>query len=388
MSFKQWISSIAAFAALGLGAGHASAQLTYGTLDNFDVINDTGGECHGFEIELEGVHPEDVPYTFGAPYQRYGDPLIITTATGVILRYVAAYDPVTMTWSATTPYSAPPYLPTQGHSCWTGGVANPADYYNCGCDHFGASLNVTATKTTYRWLVETSPGVLEPFGGGVQLPAPTWNVIQPPPPNPGDPLPPPLVEVALEPPPPGPYEFGDAQWVKMFVTELETEVDADDLDSMVIDHPLDDIVPHDEVEIEIEWFLLQASTGNPGEQVFGGAEAGANSEAVTRRFEYYAYVGEYDPESHEALCDNAEICPEAIGEIIGAHNAAVNLAGAAVVPASGRAVGDFDNSGCTELQDFLFLLDFWQTVVDGTAIDVQDFLNLLDNWHLGETCPA
>ena len=36
----------------------------FGTLTNFDVVNDTPSPCHGFEIELEDLHPSDVPYTF------------------------------------------------------------------------------------------------------------------------------------------------------------------------------------------------------------------------------------------------------------------------------------------------------------------------------------
>jgi hypothetical protein len=302
----------------------ASAQITYGTLDNFDVINDTGGECHGFEIELEGISSADVAYTFGAPYQRDGDPTIVPTATGVIIRYAAAYDQNTHTWSATTPYTAPPYLPTLGHSCWTGGVADPATYYSCGCDHFGASLNATPTKTTYRWLVESSPGsgTLVAFGTNVPLPAPVWNVTAP---APGAQ---PVAAAAIAPPPPDQYEFGDAIWAKVFVTELPNGLASDDLDHMVIDAPDVDIVPNDDIEVEIEWVLLQASTENDGEQEFGGgAEVGAGNEAVSRRFEFYAYTGLYDLETHEALCDNPETCPAAVGALIGTQNVAVNLAG-------------------------------------------------------------
>ena len=40
--------------AFGSPSTVVSAQITYGTLDNFDVINDTGGDCHDFEIALIG----------------------------------------------------------------------------------------------------------------------------------------------------------------------------------------------------------------------------------------------------------------------------------------------------------------------------------------------
>lgn len=327
MHQKGLVSTLAVAAALAAFTQTASAVITYGTLDNFDVINDTGGECHGFEIELEGILAADVLYTFGAPYQRYGDPAVLpnATGTGVIIRYAALYDPGSAQWSATTPFTAPPYLPTQGHSCWTGGVVDPAQYYSCGCDHFGASLNATPTRTTYRWLVETSPGsgILRPFGSDVPLPAPVWNVT--PPPQPGAQ---PVAAAAIAPPAPDQYEFGDAIWVKVYTTELPNGLDAADLVHLVVDDPEVDIVPNEPAEVEIEWVLLQASAENDGEQEFGGAApVGEGNEAVSRRFEFYRYAGAYDLETHEALCDNPDVCPEAVGALIGAQNVAINLAG-------------------------------------------------------------
>jgi len=323
----------------------ATAVTTYGTLDNFDVINDTGGETHGFEIELEGISSSDVAYTFGAPYQRYGDPTIVSTATGVIIRYTASY--AGGAWSGTTPIAVAPYPPTQGHSCWTGGDPN---YLSSGCDHFGASLNATPTKTTYRWLVESAPGsgTLTPFGSNVPIPAPIWNVT--PPAVPGAQ---PVAAAVIAPPASAdPNICGEALWVKIYVTELPGGLQADDLDHMVIDDPLADIVPNEPAEIEWEWVLLQACPGNAGEQEFGGgAEVGAGNEAVSRRFEYYKYTGQYDPDPEaikEALCDNPTALDQqlplssrcgapdsngiaGVGDLIGAQNVAINLAGPIVV---------------------------------------------------------
>jgi hypothetical protein len=334
---------------VGYPTAVATAVTTYGTLDNFDVINDTGGETHGFEIELEGISAPDVVYTFGAPYQRYGDPTLVPTPTGVIIHYAASY--TGGTWSATTPVAVAPYLPTQGHSCWTGGVSDPAIYYAAGCDHFGASLNATPTKTTYRWLVESAPGsgTLIAFGSNPPLPAPVWNVT---PPAPGGQ---PIAAAVIAPPASAdPTKCGDALWAKVYVTELPSGLQADDLDHMVIDDPNVNIVPNEPAEIEFEWVLLQACPNNAGgEQEFGGgAEVGAGNEAVSRRFEFYKYTGQYDPDPEaikEALCDNptaldqqlplSERCgaPDAngvagVGDLIGAQNVAVNLAGPVVVP--------------------------------------------------------
>ena len=50
---------------VGYPTSVATAQTIYGTLDNFDVINDTGGETHGFEIELEGISASDVATDVG-----------------------------------------------------------------------------------------------------------------------------------------------------------------------------------------------------------------------------------------------------------------------------------------------------------------------------------
>ncbi|MBK6427420.1 MAG: cadherin-like domain-containing protein [Blastocatellia bacterium] len=302
----------------------ANAQITYGTLDNFDVINDTGGDCHGFEIELEGISVADVAYTFGAPYQRYGDPVVVPNAsgTGVIIRYTASYDRA-RTWSATTPFTAPVSSDTRSLVLDRRGRGSGGKYYSCGCDHFGASLNASPTRTSYHWLVESSPGVLSRFGSSVPLPAPTWNVT--PPAVPGAQ---PIAAAVIAPPPPDAYEFGDAIWAKVFVTELPDGLQEDDLNHMVIDDPDRDIVPDEPAEVEIEWVLLQASTENEGEQEFGGAaEVGEGAEAVSRRFEFYAYTGVYDAETHEARCDNPDVCPEAVGILIGTQNVAVNLAG-------------------------------------------------------------
>ena len=321
---------------------------TYGTLDNFDVINDTGVETHGFEIELEGILTADVVYTFGDPYQRYGNPSVTATATGVIIRYAATYD-INGHWVSPvsgapggTPIAVAPYLPTQGHSCWTGGVATPAEYYNAGCDHFGASLNATPTKTTYRWLVEGSPGTLVAFGTNAPLPAPVWNVT--PAATPGAQ---PIAAAAIAPPPvPDGAMWGQPMWVKVYTTELPNAVNAEDLQHMVIDDPNVNIVPNEPAEIEFEWVLLQAGPNGNGEQIFGGgAEVGAGNEAVSRRFEFYKYTGALDPDPGnlgEALCDNPlapdQQVPErcgtpdvngvaGVGDLIGAQNAAVNLLG-------------------------------------------------------------
>lgn len=353
---------------INLGTSNSNAQVpppvTYGTLDNFDVINDTGGDCHGFEIELEGITSADVPYWFGAPYQRYGEPTLVPTSNGVIVRYAATY--TSGAWSATTPIAAGYFPPTDGHSCWAG--VNP-DYLSWGCDHFGVSLNASPTRTTYRWLIENpaAPGTLMTFGNNAPIPAPVWNVT--PAATPGDP---PAVETVIPPiAPEGNVKFGQPMWVKVWVTTLPNAVHAEDLDHMIIDDPNVNIVPNEPAEVEWEWMLLQAKVVNEvitGELVFSQITPGG-SDAVTRRFEFYKYTGQTDPDPDnlgEALCDNPTAldqqlpasprcgAPDAngvagVGDLIGAQNAAVNLAGPVVViPENHSPVAFTDNVAAAE----------------------------------------
>lgn len=79
---------IASLFAVLIGSPAATAQTAsmYGTLANFDVINDTGEETHGFEIEIQGL--TGVAGTF--TWNRYGAPSIEPYAGGVYVRYKAA----------------------------------------------------------------------------------------------------------------------------------------------------------------------------------------------------------------------------------------------------------------------------------------------------------
>lgn len=52
----------------------AIADTAYGSLNNFDVFNDTGGKCYGFSIELDDLHSTDIQYTYD--YNHYGVPVI------------------------------------------------------------------------------------------------------------------------------------------------------------------------------------------------------------------------------------------------------------------------------------------------------------------------
>ena len=83
------------FALAAWGATPGMASISYGDLNNFDVFNDTTQNCHGFEIELDGIHSTDITYTFD--WNHYGTPTITEDNSDpmnpkVFVRYAAKYD--------------------------------------------------------------------------------------------------------------------------------------------------------------------------------------------------------------------------------------------------------------------------------------------------------
>ena len=301
-----------------MAAQTAFAQTTYGTLSNFDVFNDTGQECHGFEIELDGLSSADVTYTFGGSYNRYGTPRVINYPGGVRIRYESPYDAVRGVFTQATPLAPSVITATDGHACWTGGSGN---YLTSGCEHFGVGIKGNATATVYRWLIAdpANPGQLMAPGSKVSIPAPVWNVVPPAAPGAA-----PVVQAVLPPEPPEVHaQYGDAVWVKVFKTESPEPAE---LDHLVSDDPA---VPQEAAETEMEWTILQARPAGAGndELVNEGAVA-EGAKSVTRRYEFYQYTGAYDPENHEAMCADGSCDqpqPGELGNYIGAQMAAVNL---------------------------------------------------------------
>ncbi|MCX6591593.1 MAG: hypothetical protein NTZ56_08720 [Acidobacteria bacterium] len=305
----------------------AQTTTLYGTLSNFDVINDTGQTTHGFEIELYNVNNVS-PYTFSG--NRYGSAQITPIPGGYVLRWASSYDAANQRFTQTTPLAPPNPTATNGHQCVMGNF----NYQNSGCEHFGASGsgNLGASSAAY-WLIEdpNNPGQLIRYGQAVAIPMPYW-VMQPPvrpaaPPvvavriNPPIPAPPPAPPVVVGPPPP---QFGPAQWMKTYKTENARKVF---LDELIADNP---IVPEDEAHLETAWDLLQNDRldVSNGRQRQKRGELGGNSQAVVRRFEFYKYSGPVDPVTGQALCADGTCSapsPGELGGFIGAQNAAANI---------------------------------------------------------------
>ena len=103
----------------------------------------------------------------------------------------------------------------------------------------------------YRWLVAdpANPGSLIASGTKVAIPAPTWNVT----PGAGQPM----VQAVIDGEAPEGFEFGDAQWVKVYMTQSP---DPADLNHLVTDDPA---VPQKDAEVETEWYLLQVDSMDP-----------------------------------------------------------------------------------------------------------------------------
>jgi hypothetical protein len=298
-------------------AARAQSATVFGSLSNFDVVNNTGDDTHGFEIELEGLQPGDVYYSFSA--QRYGSPVVVPYATGVRVRWSSPYDAGAQQFMQSTVAHAP-NTPFAG-SCYQWG----ANYAASGCEHFGVSLRANATKTTYRWLVADAqtPGTLAAVDPPVAIPAPVYVVIPP-----AQPAEPPVLEAQIEAPEPPeqPEQFGNAQWVKVFKTEMPREVTLDELMSDNL------VVPQDAAQAEVAWEILQASppsnsNGNRNRrQNRGGLNAGTRS--VIRRYEIYQYTGAYDAITHEVVCgDGTCSAPQAgeLGDFVGAQMTAANV---------------------------------------------------------------
>jgi Divergent InlB B-repeat domain len=308
----------------------------FGALSNFDVMNDTGQQAHGFEIEIQGIDQSGVGGTFTG--NRYGGAQIVPFAGGVYIRYMSPWDAASQSFTVSTPI-ATNFTPTMGHQC----VIYTPNYNTSGCEHFGVWTYTNPTNTIYRRLLAdpNNPGQLISNSTPVGIPAPSWVVLPPP-----QPAAPPIVAAdVVAPVPPEPaFQFGDAQWMKVYKTEIARQVG---LDELVADNPVD---PEAANQVETSWFLVQAKIGGNGKrnQKRNQAALGVGSHAVVRRFEFFKFSGTYDPITHEAIClDGTCSAPDVteLGDFIGAQNGAANLNVPAAVALTLNTVGNGQVTG-------------------------------------------
>lgn len=283
-------------------AAPAYASTAYGTLNNFDCVNDTGVEAHGFEIELDDVHSTDITYTYD--YNHYGIPKITEDNTDplhpkVFVRY-AATRLADGTWSAFTAIPSGPITPTDGHQ-----FTNPS--VNFGGEHFGVGYYGAPTAVKYNWLIDDGTGNLV-HGPPVYVSTPTFIYYPPAPQQ----LAPQVQAVVVPPPPPAPpvLQFGEATWVKDIKTTSHNpgKVELRDLVDPDPENPAaPDWTNGEPAEVETEWRILQTEFANPdnpkGELAGVPQDLPGGDEVITRRYEFYKYIGPKDAESGEAMAD-------------------------------------------------------------------------------------
>ncbi|MCB1279182.1 putative Ig domain-containing protein [Prosthecobacter sp.] len=276
------------------------ASIAYGSINNFDTVNDTGKECHGFEIELDDCHSTDVTYTYN--YNHYGAPEITEDNTDpahpkVFIRWQSKKNP-DGSWAAYTAIPSGPIAPTNGHM-----FTNPS--VNFGGEHFGVGYRTPPSAVKYNWLVDNGAGTLI-HGGEVQVSTPTFTYF------PAAGAAPAQVQAVIVPPvPPAPpvKQFGKAVWVKEIKTTTHNSNKVK-LRELVSDDPNDANDKNwrngEPDEIEVEWRILQKKTAGGGvndELAAAPEDLPGGNEVVTRRYEFYKYVGPLDAETGEAMGD-------------------------------------------------------------------------------------
>jgi hypothetical protein len=310
---------------------HAQTATIYGSAGNFDVVNNTGEDACGFEMDLEGVSSNSF-YTYMGT--RYVQATIAPYTNGLVSGMRVTWKSPDCSTIRTTPHA--PNTPFGG-TCYS--------FADNGCEHFGVSVNTS--KVTSRWLVKdpANPGAYIPRDPPMAVPVPYYYIL--PAVNGGAPQ---VVDVVEAPEPPeAPELYGNPTWMKVFVRQMPREVT---LDELLTINPL--VVPMDVAQLEFDWQLVQAdptagtnAKRNRGRHQ-GGSTLDATTRSVVRRYETYAYTGVKDPITNEALCADI-LCKVAganeVGEFVSAQMAAVNVQGDFITVAkAGTGGGNVDST--------------------------------------------
>lgn len=352
-----------------IGARTAPAATNaWGSINNFDCVNDNGVECHGFEIEIDNCRSRDITYTYN--WNHYGTPAIVEDTADplhpkVVIRYASARNP-DGSWAAHTAVPSGPILPTDGHQ-----FTDPS--VNFGGEHFGVGCSVASTNISYHWLVDNGSGGLV-RGTAVMVSTPSFSYF---PPAGGVPA---QVQAVIQPPPPPAapvLEFGVASWVKEIRTTSHNDREVR-LRNLVSDDPDDPNDPNwrngEPDEVEVEWQLLQTEFnklqgGANGELV--GAPEGLpdGDEIVTRRYEFYRYTGPLDNETGEAMADR--VAPD------GVHGVGIKtINGEDVDLSTVEVVGEFVGSqmAAFDAEVLIGLVDHVQDAVRGEPYPVRTLI--------------
>lgn len=307
--------------AASVGARAQTATI-YGSLGNFDVVNNTGQNACGFEVELEGVAPTAIPSTFTV--QRYGVPTITAYTVGAVSGTRVRWQ--SRDCSLTKTIAHPPGTGFAG-TCYQW---NTATYDNAGCEHFGVHYYGAANRVTSRWLVAdpANAGSYVPHDPPMPIAWPNYTVQAPVAVNAAPVV---VAEVQAPEPPEAPERYGNAQWMKVFVRQLPNTIT---LDALITENPT--TVPMDPALLEVQWDVIQADplSGSNGRQrrsrKTGSTNLDPTTRTVVRRYELYDYTGAVDPVTNEALCaDLTCSAPQAgeLGDFVSAQMTAVEVQG-------------------------------------------------------------
>jgi hypothetical protein len=252
-TLRSWFAA-AAVAVLALCPAASQASQAYGSINNFDTVNDTGHVCHGFEIEIEDCHTTDITYTYN--YNHYGVPRYEQDDTDPLhpkcrIRWESKKN-ADGSWAAYTAIPSAPIPATNGHM-----FTNPS--VNFGGEHFGVGFRLAVGIIRYNWLIDNGSGVLV-HGGAVQVATPVFTYF---PPVVGVIAQVQAVIVPPEPPAPPVKQFGKAVWVKEIKTTTHNnkEIKLRELVSDDPDNANDKNWANGEPdEVEVEWRILQKKT--------------------------------------------------------------------------------------------------------------------------------
>jgi len=154
---------------LALSGSVVQASIAYGSINNFDTVNDTGVPCHGFEVELDDIHTTDITYTYDC--NHYGTPKI-TEDTQQGSKTHRCPRPLS---GGLDEYGlvglhrrADHQHPADASHAFT----NPS--LNFGGEHFGVGYRTQPSKVLYHWLVDTGNHILS-VGPQVNVSTPTFT---------------------------------------------------------------------------------------------------------------------------------------------------------------------------------------------------------------------
>jgi hypothetical protein len=174
---RRFAFLLAVSTAFASSAGITHASQAYGSVNNFDVVNDTSNVCHGFEIELDDIRSSDITYTYD--YNHHGVPKftqniyqdgLLVWHTNLLIDYEAVW--TNTGWSAYTAVPASNIPPTMGHQ-----FTNPR--VNFGGEHFGVGYTTNPSKVLYFWMTDNGAHTLS-RSGQVYVSTPTFTYNPPP----------------------------------------------------------------------------------------------------------------------------------------------------------------------------------------------------------------